>query len=377
MSADLSDRTGVGQFAGANAPAHRAHPGTGPRWIGQPRSPPRRGRESAGTASPSVDPGRRCGGCGTTCPPTGPGSSQWSVSARWGLGRRSWCRWRRRRSSTGRSPHGSCRPVRARPLRDQPRRGRGGLDLRPALDRVEGDAGTETRYPDRSLRQAAAAADELPRPMAVGPAAVADHERPGNHPAVPRLRDPVHLHERGADRDHHCDPAPPVLATRPGGARLDRPDHHGLPAQRARVRPTVPEGPGRDRRCRIDGRGGRVRAARDQGLRPCPARLHQVRRPEHAALRDVAGTGPAELEDLDLSRGHPQRDADRCAGPRRCRRRAGQPDSRHPGGLHHLAVVAGLAGRRAGLPDRHGAGGDDRGGPDRGDLRRRERDRRR
>ena len=69
--------------------------------------------------------------------------------------------------------------------------------------------------------------------------------------------------------------------------------------------------------------------------------------------------------------------ADPRARAGRGRRRPGPAQPRHAGRLHHPAAVPGLAGRGARLPAGHDPGGDDRGRPDRRDLRRRERDRRR
>ena len=68
-------------------------------------------------------------------------------------------------------------------------------------------------------------ADVLPRPLAVGPAAVADHERPGHHAPVPRLRPAVHRDERRADRRGHRPADNMYWPLGAGRARLDRAHH--------------------------------------------------------------------------------------------------------------------------------------------------------
>ncbi|CAA9293129.1 MAG: Heterodimeric efflux ABC transporter, permease/ATP-binding subunit 1, partial [uncultured Friedmanniella sp.] len=272
---------------------------------------------------------------------------------------------------------GPGRAVRARPAGPDPRCRRGRADVPAPVDRLPGDERRRVRRPHRPLREAAAAADGLPRPLALRSAAVADHERPGHHPPVPRLRAAVHPHQHRPDPRDHGDPAQPLLAARPRRAGLDGADHLAVPAQRARVHPALAQDAGPERRRRLDHRGGGLRAPRHQVLRSRPARVRQVRRPGRAAVRLLGGARPAERALLDDARGDPQHHPHRRAGPRGRRGRPAEDHAGHPGRLHHLDAVPGLAGHRPGLPAGAGAGVDDGGRPDRGDLRLRERDHRR
>ncbi len=73
-----------------------------------------------------------------------------------------------------------------------------------------------------------------------------------------------------------------------------------VPAQRAPVHPALPRDPGPGRRRGLLGGGGRLRPPGDQGLRPGPARLQDLRRAEHPAVRHLDGAGPAQCPVLDL-----------------------------------------------------------------------------
>ena len=68
------------------------------------------------------------------------------------------------------------------------RRRRGGAVLHPPLRHGAVRAGHRDRHAPRPVRAPAAAAGVLPRPVAVGPAAVAAHHRPVHHPSLRRLR---------------------------------------------------------------------------------------------------------------------------------------------------------------------------------------------
>ena len=184
-------------------------------------------------------------------------------------------------------------------------------------------------------------------------------------------------HQRAPDRGRLRAADPDVLASGTGGARFHRARRLRLPAQRTGVHPAVAAGPRSGRRRRLHRGGGRVRPAGDQGLRAGAARVQDLRRPEHPAVRDVDGTRPGQRAVLDLPQGDPQRDVDPGPGRRGRRRRAGPGQPGDAGRLHHVDVVPGVAGGGAGLPAGHDAGGDDGGGPDLRDLRRRERDHRR
>ena len=92
-------------------------------------------------------------------------------------------------------------------VRPGARRGRGGADVRPPLGRRARHARRRDRDPDGPLRAPAAAADGLPRPVAVRPAAVPGDDRPVDHPPVPRLRPAVPRRQHPADRRGHRDPA--------------------------------------------------------------------------------------------------------------------------------------------------------------------------
>ena len=95
------------------------------------------------------------------------------------------------------------------------------------------------------------------------------------------------------------------------------------------------------------------------------------------ALRHQHGQGPAVREVLDLPRGASPTSPSSwcCCSARSASARAADP--RRAGRLHHPDALAGLAGRLARRDPRDGAGGDDRGRPDPGDLRHRARHRRR
>ena len=79
----------------------------------------------------------------------------------------------------------------------------------------KGTNGVETGIRAGPVRQAAAAADELPLALAERAAAEPDHERPGDRAPVPRLRHAVHRDEHRADRRRHRAADPHVLAARP------------------------------------------------------------------------------------------------------------------------------------------------------------------
>ena len=157
------------------------------------------------------------------------------------------------------------RPVRARRGRDHGRDRGGAADVRPAMDRLEGDARGRDGHPGAALRQAPTAAAGLPLPMGVRSAAVPDHLGPLDHPPVPGVRTGVPGGQHPPDPRRRRDPHPPLLAARSGRAGLDGSGDLGLAADPEGLHPPIPGRAGPDRRRGVE-RGG-------DG--PCPAG-HQV-----------------------------------------------------------------------------------------------------
>ena len=260
-------------------------------------------------------------------------------------------------------------PGPARPARPGPRHPRGGADLPAPLGAVQRRARHGDHHAARPLRAPPAAADGLPRPVAVRAAALPGDQRPVEHPAVLRLRPAVPGDEHPPARGRHPGAAEDVLAARPGRRGRVGPDRHAVQPLRAPLRADLPAGPGPAGRPGHGGRGGRGRHPGHQELRARTVRVRPLQRVRAHALRHLHGQGPAVREVLDLPRGDPQRRGGRRAAVRRPRRRPRRPHTGHPRRLHHPDAVAGVADRVPRLHPRDGAGGDDRGRPDPGDLR--------
>ena len=210
--------------------------------------------------------------------------------------------------------------------------------------------------------RACSAADELPRPVAVRPAALPGHHRPVRDPPVRRLRPavPGHQHPPGHGRRPACcctctgrsawssraTAVPIVLAVdalREGATSWSR---GGCRTSRA----TWPPASRRPRSAiRVVKSFGRSRL-----------RLRAVRRGRPPAARHIDGQGPAVGAVLDLPRGDPQPRGGRRAAARRARRRSRRAHPRRAGRLRHADALAGLAGRVARRDPGDGAGGDDR-----------------
>ena len=237
--------------------------------------------------------------------------------------------------------------------------------------------GLETRPAPRPLRAAAGAADELPHPVAVGPAAVAGHDRPLRDPPLQRLRPALPRRQHPAGPRRHDRPADDVLAARSRRRRDGRADRLALDALREGVRRRVAPRPGPAGRPRDPGGGGRGRHPGDQVVRPQRPRGTALRRGSARAAGDQPRQGPAVGAVLDLPRGHPQPRRRRRAPARGHRRRPGRPDARRARRVHHPAALARVAGLVARRHPRHGAGGHDRGRAGPRDLRHRARHRRR
>ncbi len=242
--------------------------------------------------------------------------------------------------------------------------------VHPALaggPRHDGCGGRRTQGP---LRPPADPADIVPRSLAVGSAAVPNHERPQHHSALPVLRSGVPAAERPADHGGDRHPARDVLAAGRGGAGVDRAGDPDRPALRARVHPALAPGAGSGGPRRDPRRGVRAGPARGEVVRSRGPRLSAVRRAGHQALRDSDPQGLGVGEVLDAAGDHPQRHADHRPRIRRLRGRPRPDHPRHPGCVHHHDAVAGVADRVVGLPVVDDPGVDDRRQPHRRDLRR-------
>ena len=120
---------------------------------------------------------------------------------------------------------GSAWPVAAWRRGDGCRHLRGRVVVHPAVAGRTGHDGCGSRHPQGPLRPPADPADVVPRPLAVGPAAVANHERPRDDSPIHVVRPGLPAAQRHPDHGGDRDPAGDVLATRCGGAAVDRADH--------------------------------------------------------------------------------------------------------------------------------------------------------
>ena len=242
--------------------------------------------------------------------------------------------------------------------------------VHPPVARRPRHHGRRGRHPQGPLRAAADPADVVPRPLAVRPAAVANHERPEHHSPLHVVRHGVLAAQHHPDHRGDGDPARDVLAAGCGGAGVDRADHADGAALPAVLHPAVAAGPGPVRPRRNARRGIRARRAGGEVVRPRGLRLRPVRRAADQPLRHAGRQGVGVREVLDPAGGHPQPDADRGAGLRRVRRRPRLRHDGHAGRVHHDDAVAGVAHRIAGLLVVDDAGVVHRSQPDRRDLRR-------
>ena len=182
---------------------------------------------------------------------------------------------------------------------------RGVLDLGAPLGAVHRGARPRDRDPARPLRAAPGAADELPRPLGVRPAALACHPGPVLDPSVRRLLAalPGPQHPSGHRGDRRA--AAPLLAARAGGRRDRAAGDLALDALREGLRRGLAARPGRAGRPRHPRGGGRGRHPGDQVLRPLRARLAAVRGRGPHPLRHLDGQGATVGEVLELPGGHP------------------------------------------------------------------------
>ena len=135
----------------------------------------------------------------------------------------------------------------------------------PALRRLDRPRDADARRP---LRAAAAPRRRLPRPLAVGPAPVARHDRPQRHPALHRLR--RHLlraHPRAGAGDLRRAPASCTCRSRCSRSR-PRSRCSCCATGSSAVHGDRPPHPGPDRRPHHHDRGGRQGHPRPQGVRP-------------------------------------------------------------------------------------------------------------
>ena len=237
--------------------------------------------------------------------------------------------------------------------------------------------GRRGRHPQGPLRAAADPADVVPRQVAVRPVALAGDERPEHHPPVPVVRAAVPAAQRHSDHRGDGHPAGDVLAARRRRGGVDPADHRDGAALPAPVHQAVPRRAGPVRQRRNPRRGAGARPAGGQGVRPRAVRLRAVRRARHRPVRHRGAQGRGVGEVLDAARGHPERQPDHRARPRRLRGGQRSGDHGHAGRVHHDDAVAGVAHRLAGLPAVDDAGVHDGGQPRRRDLRRAARDHRR
>ena len=275
------------------------------------------------------------------------------------------------------APPGPAWALDPRPRGDGCRHHRGRAVVPPAVAGLARHHGRRGGHPQRPLRAPADPADVVPRPLAVGPAAVANHERPELDSPVHVVRHGLPVAQRPPDHRGHRHPARDVLAAGRGRRGVDRARHLDGAALPAGVHPAVAAGAGPVRPRRHPRRGVRARRPGDQVVRPRTLRVRPVRQTAHRSLRHAGAPGVGVGEVLDAARGHPEPDADHRAGSRRL---CGRPRFRHHGHarrLHHDDAVAGLAHRIAGLPAVDDAGVVHRREPDRRDLRRATRNHRR
>ena len=253
------------------------------------------------------------------------------------------------RDRRARAPSGPARPVAARRRGDGRRHLRGRAVVHPPVAGGPRDDGRRSRHSQGPLRAAADPADVVPRPLAVRPAAVANHERPQHDSPLHVVRHGVPAAQHHPDHRGHGDPAGHVLAAGCRGAAVDRPDHIDRVALPAGVHPAVAAGAGPVRPRRDPRRGIRAGPARGEVVRPGGLRLRAVRYASHKPLRHAGQPGVGVGEVLDPAGGHPQPHPDRGARFRRLRGRPRLRHDGHAGCVHHDDAVAGVAHRVAGL----------------------------
>ncbi len=181
-------------------------------------------------------------------------------------------------------------PVAARRRGDGCRHLRGRVVVHPAVAGRTGHDGRGGRHPQGPLRPPADPADVVPRPLAVGPAAVANHERPRHDSPIHVVRHGLPAAQRHPDHGGDRDPAGDVLAAGCGGAAVDRADRRDRAALPAGVHAAVAAGPGPVRPRRHPRRGIRARTAGGEVVRPRGLRLRPVRRTTQQPVRH---SGPA------------------------------------------------------------------------------------
>ena len=123
------------------------------------------------------------------------------------------------------APPGPAGAVGPRACRDRCRYHRGRAVVPAALADLARHHGGRGRYPQGPLRTPADPADVVPRALAVGPVAVANHERPELDSPVHVVRHGLPIAQHAADRRGHRHPAGDVLAAWCRRRGLDRARH--------------------------------------------------------------------------------------------------------------------------------------------------------
>ncbi len=223
----------------------------------------------------------------------------------------------------------------------------------------------------RPVRAPPTTRDRLPRPVAIGPAALARQFRHLRDPPVLRLRRdlPARDHRRG---DRHLHPVVvPLSATRLPHDLHRGPRAAALPSLRAALPRNRPIHPRPDGRPHDGDRGIRQGDPRHQGVRTRERSIRALRRAvSRAAIARTAARSRAHELRVG-ARLHPQPHARRRALRGCARRRFGCALDRWAGRFHLVRLDVGLADRSARLDPGHGRGSRNRGGPRVGGLRHR------
>ena len=224
----------------------------------------------------------------------------------------------------------------------------------------------ETTLRVRPLRPPAAAADRVPRRLAVRPAAVPGHHRPLGDPPVPLVRADLPDDQRRHVRDGRRPAAAPVLAARAARRRRARSrcswSASGSPARYIAASRRMQDQQG-DLATLVEETAQGLRVIKAFGRRPHMGAQFAGRRgaPARHGRRQGAGCSPRLGRTV---RPRAQPDAGGRAGRRRGRGRDRPHDRRRAGRVRDAPADAHLADRVARLDHRQRAGGDDRGRPD-------------
>ncbi len=242
-------------------------------------------------------------------------------------------------------------PGRGRPLRAAP-----GPD-RPSAGPGRG------RHARRPVRQAAAAAGLLPRPLGLRAAALPGHLGHVHAAALPRLPAGLPGRQLADVRGRHRADVRAGLAAGTDRGAAGRPAGRALPLLRVALLAGRPAGPGPERRPGHRAGGVGARHPDPQVLRPAPHHGPALPRAGRRAARHRAAQGPDARQPLGGDRRTARGRARLRAGGRRRPGRPRRAERGHPGGLPLHRAGAALAGGVAGLAARLQQRGGHRGGP--------------